>query len=52
MSRLHFIIKNGKAPGRDGLRSEIVKFLGDIGITTIIKFFNTIYNTGIIQPTG
>lgn len=38
--------KNGKAPGLDGLRSEIVKLLFDIEIATITKLFETIYNTG------
>ena len=38
----------GKAPGEDGITTEMLKFLDSFGIEKLTELYNDIYSTGII----
>ena len=39
---------SGKAPGADGITTEIIKILDDFGIDKLLDLYNNMYNTGHI----
>ena len=41
-------LKNKKAPGLDGLTSEHVKHIGDLGLAVLVKLFNSIATIGCV----
>ena len=41
-------MKNGKAPGDDGVTSEMLQALDQLGVTRVAELCNKIYDTGHI----
>ena len=45
-------LKNKKAPGKDGVSNEIIKYLGPAAKTKLLEIFNLSWKTGVFHQLG